>query len=180
MKYLKIVSVIIISIFRLCMFWILGNRIHIKLSFIISSDRVLKTSRKGLIKIGKLVYLYRDVEISANGGKITLKGCNFINKNTMIVSHNSIFIGYGTTIGPHTLIYDHDHNLNKEEVSDTPFVAAPIIIGRNVWIGAGVIILKGVKIGDNSVIATGTVVNSSIEENMIVYQKRQLCISKEK
>ena len=45
----------------------------------------------------------------------------------------------------------------------------PITIGKNVWIGAGVIVLPGVNIGDNSVIGAGSVVTKDIPENVVAY-----------
>ena len=45
----------------------------------------------------------------------------------------------------------------------------PINIGKNVWIGAGVIVLPGVNIGDNSVIGAGSVVTKDIPENVVAF-----------
>lgn len=45
----------------------------------------------------------------------------------------------------------------------------PVFIGNNVWIGAGAIIMPGVKIGDNSVIGAGSVVTRDIPENCVAY-----------
>ena len=47
--------------------------------------------------------------------------------------------------------------------------AAPIIIGNNVWIGAGAIIMPGVTIGDNTVIGAGSIVTKDIESNSVAY-----------
>ena len=55
---------------------------------------------------------------------------------------------------------------------------SPVVIGDNVWCGCNVVILKGVKIGDNCVIAAGTVVNKDIPSNSMVYQERELVIKK--
>ncbi|MEG2377875.1 MAG: DapH/DapD/GlmU-related protein, partial [Clostridia bacterium] len=46
---------------------------------------------------------------------------------------------------------------------------APVIIGDNVWVGGGVIIMPGVTIGDNVVIGAGSVVTKDIESNVIAY-----------
>ena len=46
-------------------------------------------------------------------------------------------------------------------------VSRPIVIGRNVWLGAGVIVLPGVTIGENSIIGAGSVVNHDIPANVI-------------
>lgn len=47
-------------------------------------------------------------------------------------------------------------------------------IGENVWIGANVVILRGTNIGNNSVIAAGSIINGNIPANKIVYQERTL------
>jgi acetyltransferase-like isoleucine patch superfamily enzyme len=58
------------------------------------------------------------------------------------------------------------------------YETAPVHIEDNVWIGAGVIVLKGVTIGEGSVIAAGTVVNKDIPRNSIVYNSRELVVKK--
>ena len=65
----------------------------------------------------------------------------------------------GVTIGPNVCIYDHDH------ISAGGFVAKPIRIGKNAWIGANVTILKGVTIGSAAVIGAGTVVTKDVPSN---------------
>ena len=74
-----------------------------------------------------------------------------------------IEIGSGTTIGPNVCIYDHDHNIKQGED-----ITAPGRIENDVWIGAGCIILKGVTIGKNSVIAAGAVVTTDVPSFSIV------------
>lgn len=53
------------------------------------------------------------------------------------------------------------------------YVLGEICIKRNVWIGAGVIITKGVTIGENSIVAAGSVVTKDIPANTIFIQKRE-------
>lgn len=91
----------------------------------------------------------------------------FINRNSMIVSMEKIFIGSGVTIGPNVCIYDHDHNIGRRKGEET-FCSSPVIIKQNAWIGANVVITRGVTIGKNSVIAAGAVVTSDVQENCIV------------
>ncbi len=57
------------------------------------------------------------------------------------------------------------------------FKDAPIIIGKNVWIAANCCILKGTKIGDNSIIGAGCVLSREIPANTIVTLDRQLKIT---
>jgi len=99
-----------------------------------------------------------------------------INRNTIIVSREEIFIGKGTSIGPNVCIYDHDHRYNRNGISKKDFVTSPIYIGERCWIGANVIILKGATIGDNCVVGAGTVVRGEIPDCSMVYDKREMLI----
>lgn len=98
-----------------------------------------------------------------DGGKLTC-GNLYINRNSMIVCRENISIGSGTTIGPNVVIYDHDHDIK----SIGELKKEKVIIGKNVWIGAGAIILKGVTIGDNAVVAAGCIVSKDVPENTLV------------
>lgn len=59
------------------------------------------------------------------------------------------------------VIVDHDHRLGKNDVEDG-LESTPVHIGKNVWIGANAVILRGVSIGDGAIIAAGAVVNHDI------------------
>ena len=120
-------------------------------SLILTETRENKKSRY-LVRIGNNVY---------------------INRNTIIDSTTSIEIGSDTMIGPNCYITDHDHNY-KGHSANMPIGLLPIdgaktIIGVNVWLGANVVVLKGVSIGANSIIGAGSVVSKSIEKDSIAF-----------
>lgn len=72
-------------------------------------------------------------------------------------------------------MFDHDHDFRGLEIMNgNKFKEAEIIIGNNVWIGANVTILKGTKIGDNAVIAAGSVLVGEVPENSVAYNKKIL------
>ena len=105
---------------------------------------------------------------SIHGGQIII-GNNVGINGTVIVSKKQIKIGDNTIIAPNTFIIDHDgHEINNlvSRIS-TKDDGREIHIGKNVWIGLNSIILKGVKIGDNSIIGAGSVVTSSCDSNSI-------------
>lgn len=88
--------------------------------------------------------------------------------NVSIVCWELIEIGDNTIIGGGTCLWDTDfHSINTsarcygDDVPET----RPIIIGENVFIGGGCVLLKGTRIGENSVIAAGSVVTGSIPKN---------------
>lgn len=96
----------------------------------------------------------------------------FINRNVIVACRKHIVIGENTVIGPNVVIYDHDHRFDAQgrvkESAPNPYKEGDVIIGKNVWIGAGAIILRGTTIGDGSIIAAGAIVKGNIPEGVLV------------
>jgi acetyltransferase-like isoleucine patch superfamily enzyme len=97
------------------------------------------------------------------GSQLTL-GSGFMNNGASIACFQSITIGADAAIGPDVSIRDSDSHFISGAGENT----MPIVIGDHVWIGARVIILKGVRIGDGAVIAAGAIVTRDVEPNMLV------------
>ena len=81
----------------------------------------------------------------------------------------TVIIGANTLVGGGTCIYDTDfHPVSlKDRQQKTPPNTSPVRIGKNVFIGGHCIILKGVTIGEGSVVGAGSVVTSEIPENEV-------------
>lgn len=80
-----------------------------------------------------------------------------------------ITFGNDVMIGPKTVIWGRDHGISKERpMRQQPHNKKPIIIENDVWIGASVTILKGVKIGNGAVVGAGSVVTKDIPDFAIV------------
>lgn len=99
------------------------------------------------------------------GKNITLGKNVFINAGCKFQDQGGIVLGDGTFIGHNTVLATLDHDIDPDRRHI--LYPAPIHIGRKVWIGAGVIITKGVTIGDNSIVAAGAVVTHDIPFNVI-------------
>ena len=89
----------------------------------------------------------------------------FINAGCRFQDQGGIYIGDGTFIGHNVILATLNHDLNPNTRAD--MYPKPIHIGKKVWIGAGAIVLPGVSIGDNSVIAAGSVVTKNVPENVV-------------
>ena len=85
----------------------------------------------------------------------------FINHNCSITCVEEITIGDACNIANNVVIVDHDHRLGKYGVEQV-LESKPVHIGKNVWIGANTVILRGVSIGDGAIIAAGAIVNQDI------------------
>lgn len=162
----------LISFIRLIILKILSKGdIHFSLIQLLSINTKIRVDKYSYFKIGKMVDIKEYTRLDAVGGKILLDDYVFINRNGTIVSKNKISIGAHTKIGPNIVIYDHDHDFRNDI---DKYVSSPVIIGKNVWIGANCTILKGVKIGDNCVIAAGTIISNDVPSDTLVYQKSEL------
>ena len=92
-----------------------------------------------------------------------------IGMHNVIICRKKISIGDNTILGQDVKIYDHNHKFDFETgVSRLCYDEADVQIGCNCWIGAGAIILKGVHIGDNTIVAAVSVVTKDIPSKSIV------------
>jgi maltose O-acetyltransferase len=92
----------------------------------------------------------------------------FINNNFVVISEKKVKIGNNALIGTNVEITDSDfHNIIPAERFGGSHFTAEVEIKDNVWIGSNVKILKGVTIGENSVIANGSIVTGDIPANVV-------------
>ncbi len=89
----------------------------------------------------------------------------FVNDCCHFQDQGGIFIGDNVLIGHNTVLATIDHDLDAQSRQNH---YAPIRIGNNVWIGASVVITKGVTIGDNAVVAAVAVVTKDVPANVVV------------
>jgi len=146
---------------------------HLKSFFQINIYRVVYGNK---VKIGRGTSFRDRFSASVDKKALLVIGENcFFNNNCIINAHEHIEIGNNTIFGPNVIIYDHDHDYNGQMDS---YVSSPVKIGNNCWIGGNVAILRGTVIGDNSVIAAGSVVSKEVPDNAIFIQKRETTIIK--
>jgi acetyltransferase-like isoleucine patch superfamily enzyme len=128
-----------------------GANVNIESGVIVRNFCNILVYRKGGLKIGKNVFLN-----------------NYCSINCL----SSIEIGQNTLLGEGVKIYDHNHLYRFDEgvlnIERNEFKTAPIKIGSNCWIASNVTILKGVKIGDNSIIGANNLIYKSIPSNSVI------------
>lgn len=104
---------------------------------------------------------------TTGGADITIGRDVFINQNCTMYDLGGIEIGDEVMIGPNVNLITSGHPVAPSQ-RRSAVVAAPIKIGRNVWIGAGATIIGGVTIGEHSVVAAGSVVTRDVPPNTLV------------
>jgi len=88
----------------------------------------------------------------------------FLNFNCVILDVCEVEIGDQTQVGPGVQILTADHPRDPVERAAGVEFGKPIVIGRNVWIGGGAILLPGVTIGDDAIIGAASVVTRDVPE----------------
>lgn len=86
----------------------------------------------------------------------------FINFNCSVLSCALVEIGDNCFIGPNVQLYTAIHPIDPEQRRKVVLTAKPIKIGKDCWLGGGVIVLPGVEIGEGSTIGAGSVVTKNI------------------
>lgn len=172
---------------------------HIFLSFVLRLFQGTASRSRNLFYrlLGAEIKEYcwlRSIEISRNWHDITLHGCSldrgvvllcsglrkqgkievgegtYINRYTILDAHERIGIGSNVMIGPYCFITDGNHGMAVgATVKSQPMTSSPVEIEDEVWIGAHVTILSGVRIGRGAVIGAGSVVTRNVSANRIAF-----------
>ncbi|MBW8733024.1 MAG: sugar O-acetyltransferase [Asticcacaulis sp.] len=104
---------------------------------------------------------------TAGGSDITVGRNVFINQNCTFYDLGGLDIGDDVMIGPNVSLITTGHPVEPEQ-RRAAVIARPIVIERNVWIAAGATIIGGVTVGENSVVAAGSVVTRDVPPNRLV------------
>ncbi len=130
-------------------------------------DKRAKLLKELFAEIGEGCYI--EPPLHANwGGKHCHLGKNvYFNFNVTLVDDTHIYVGDYTKFGPNVVIATAGHPILPSLREQAYQYNMPVKIGKCVWLGAGVIVLPGVEIGDNCVIGAGSVVTKNIPANSV-------------
>lgn len=131
----------------------------------------LRATDGGSIAVSENAQISNGAQLVAQRGSIQIAESVFIGSWTTITSKASVTIGRNALIAERVTIRDQDHAIHGDvniPINQAGFEVAPIVIGDDVWIGAGAVILKGVTIGRGAVVAANAVVNRDVAEYEIV------------
>ena len=142
-----------------------GATVHASTQF----DGPVQVATPVTLTLGPHCRLGTGVHFDTPGGHITIGSHVRINAGCVMVSYAGITIGDDCLIGEYVSVRDANHGTAiGMPMRLQPHSSAPVIIGRNVWIGRGVVVLMGVSIGDGAVVAANSVVSRNVPPNAIV------------
>ncbi len=137
----------------------IGKGTHIEVGAKLDSSKVV---------IGKNVHIGEFSYISAG---VVIEDRVNINSNVQIVTSpgGSVTVGKDSLIGQNVVIRANDHNFSNLEIpiNKQGHLGGEIIIGKNVWLAANVVVTRNTSIGDGSVIGAASVVTEDIPTNCV-------------
>ena len=121
------------------------------------------------IALGTGAMIYPGVYLETQGaGRIVIGNDVVLSRGVHIVAFDAVTLADGVMVGEYSSLRDANHRLSEISVRDSGFDVVPISVERNVWIGRGVTVLKGVTLGDSCVVAANAVVTRSVARGTVV------------
>lgn len=118
-------------------------------------------------EIGEDCYIEPPLHANWAGKNVHFGKGVYANFNLTLVDDTHIYVGDYTMLGPNVVLATAGHPVLPELRPLAYQFNLPIHIGKNCWLGAGVVVLPGVTIGDNSVIGAGSIVTKDIPANVV-------------
>ena len=118
-------------------------------------------------EVGEGCYIESPFYANWGGHHVHLGNYVYANFGVTFVDDTHIYIGDGTMLAPNVVLATAGHPIDAELRGRGLQYNMPVRIGKNCWLGAGVIVMPGVTIGDNTVIGAGSVVTKDIPSNVV-------------
>jgi acetyltransferase-like isoleucine patch superfamily enzyme len=115
------------------------------------------------VRIGRHARIYPGVVLETQGaGCIVIGDHVVLSRGVHIVAFDSITLGDHCLVGEYASLRDANHKASRQSMRHSGHDSAPIELGRNVWVGRAACVLKGVRIGANSIIGAHAVVTRDV------------------
>ena len=118
-------------------------------------------------EVGENCYIESPYFANWGGHHVHLGSNVYANAGLKLVDDTHIYIGDCTMLGPNVTLATAGHPIDPELRARGLQYNLPVRIGRNCWLGAGVIVMPGITIGDNTVIGAGSVVTKDIPSGVV-------------
>lgn len=133
----------------------------------LEQEKRKKLLKEMLAEMGDGCYIEPPFHANWAGKHVHLGKNIYANFNLTCIDDTHIYIGDNTMIAPNVILATATHPILPELREQGYQYNLPIHIGKNCWLGAGVIVLPGVTIGDNTVVGAGSLVNKDLPPNVV-------------
>jgi acetyltransferase-like isoleucine patch superfamily enzyme len=130
----------------------------------------LEIGRKGKLDLGRFVWIGDKTKIRCHEGRVEIGAKTVMGQECTISAYQHVRIGEQCVIADRAMFIDFDHGVVEVErpIRVQGIYKRDVTVGSNVWIGYGACILRGVSVGDNSIVGTNSVVTKDVPANAVV------------
>jgi acetyltransferase-like isoleucine patch superfamily enzyme len=130
----------------------------------------LQIGRRGRIEFGRFVWIGDGTKIRCHEGVVEIGDKTVFGQECTVSAYQRVRIGEQCVIADRAMFIDFDHGVTEVErpIRLQGIYKRDTIVGSNVWVGYGACVLRGVRVGDNAVIGTNSVVTKDVPANAVV------------
>jgi acetyltransferase-like isoleucine patch superfamily enzyme len=130
----------------------------------------LQVARGARIELGRFVWLGDGTKLRCHEGSVAIGAKTVIGQECTISAYKRVRIGEQCVIADRAMFIDFDHGVVEVErpIRLQGIYKRDVEVGSNVWIGYGACILRGVRVGDNAIVGTNSVVTKDVPANAVV------------
>jgi acetyltransferase-like isoleucine patch superfamily enzyme len=130
----------------------------------------LQIARGARLHLGRFVWLGDGTKIRCHEGVVEIGEKTVLGQDCTISAYRRVRIGEQCVIADRAMFIDFDHGVVEVErpIRKQGIYKRDVEVGSNVWIGYGACILRGVRVGDNSIVGTNSVVTRDVPANAVV------------
>lgn len=178
-KYFRGIVHIPCGVVKVCLNKLIhGSHFQASLVCAMSPLTEITIDRGSRLSLGKKFRMRDGAKIRVRKGAECVIGENVsLNSGNMVACRGKVVIGDGTMLSPNVQVYDHDHDFRVQGgIWEETYQTTPVVIGKNCWIGANTVILRGTVLGDNCVVGAGTILKGEYPAGSIIVQNRETVI----
>lgn len=145
------------------------RRLHTDGLCFIGPNVTFEIGRNARVSLGRWSWIGMGTKIRVHEGSITIGAKTVLGQECTLSAYEQIEIGRECILADRVMLIDFDHNVAEVErpIRLQGIYKRPVAVGHNVWIGYGACLLRGVSVGNNSIIGANTVVTKNLEANSV-------------
>jgi acetyltransferase-like isoleucine patch superfamily enzyme len=147
-----------------------GRRLGLEGMAFIGPKVTLEIGKQGVVQLGRWSWVGRGTKIRCHEGEVRIGAKTVMGEECTISAYQHVSIGEQCIVADRVMLIDFDHNVAEVErpIRLQGIYKRDVRVGNNVWIGYGSQILRGVTVGDNSIIGASAVVTKDVPANAVV------------
>ena len=147
-----------------------GKRLQMEGMCFVCPGVHLEIGKHATLRLGRWSWIGHGTKIRVHEGEVSIGAKTVMGQECTISAYQHVSIGRECIVADRVMLIDFDHGVVEVErpIRLQGIYKRDVRVGHNVWIGYGACVLRGVTVGDNSVIGTNSVVTKEVPENAVV------------